>query len=344
MANGPATLSSAVAGADARAKALKLADAGDFEDDAILAWLGAHQLHRGRLHHLVIGDEPLPARASAKAIVLKTAADADALLKTATKDAHAMGVLTKLAHKPGSGLKPKASKAEVLANLSARLVSGDLWAIRPARGQRRGGSPITADLIRMIMLGAGSKADDFVDALNAAMTKHKIASDEQMAAFLAQISVESGDLHKTEENLNYSAARLMAVWPTRFRTLKDATPYAHNPEALANHVYHSRNGNGNEASGDGYLFRGRGLMQTTGRTNYRAIGHEADPASLTTPSVASETAAAFWEDHGLNASTSAVLDRKAFDAVTRTVNGALTDAQKRWDAYLRALDAMGVPH
>ena len=343
MANAPGSLASAVDGADARAKALNLADAGDFEDDAILAWLGAHQLHRGRLNHLVIGDEPLPARASAKALVL-TAGDADALLKTATKDSHAMGVLTKLAHKPGSGLKPKASKAEVLANLSARLVSGDLWAMRPVRGARRGGSPITADLIRMIMPGAGAKADTFVDGLNAAMTKHGIASDEQMAAFLAQISVESGDLNRTEENLNYSAARLMVVWPKRFPTMKAATPYANNPEALGNHVYAGRLGNGNEASGDGYLFRGRGLMQTTGRSNYRAVAHEMDPASLADPAVASETAAAFWETNGLNASTAAVLDRKAFDAVTQTVNGGQNGAAERWAAYLRALDAFGIPH
>ena len=214
--------------------------------------------------------------------------------------------------------------------------------VKPVRTQRSARAPLTADLIRKIMPGAGSQADAFVGALNDAMTRHGIASDAQAAAFLAQIAVESGELQKTEENLNYSAARLMVVWPRRFPTLKAAAPYAHNPVALGNHVYHDRNGNGDEASGDGYLFRGRGLMQTTGRANYRAIGHEADPAALKTPAVASETAAAFWETAGLNDAAKAVLDRKAFDAVTQTVNGGQTGADDRWAAYLRALDALGV--
>lgn len=95
-------------------------------------------------------------------------------------------------------------------------------------------------------------------------------TNERRAAFLAQISVDSSELHRVEENLNYSAERLQVVWPRRFPNAAAAKPYAHDPEALANHTYANRLGNGNAASGDGWRYRRRGLMQTTGPSNYRA--------------------------------------------------------------------------
>lgn len=203
--------------------------------------------------------------------------------------------------------------------------------------------PVTADQIRQIMPGAGARADDYADALNAAMTAHGITTPEQRAAFLAQVSVESGDLRNTVENLNYSARRLTQVWPSRFPTLASATPYAHNPEALANNVYANRLGNGDAASGDGYLFRGRGLMQVTGRDNYRAAGHEADPETLAEPQTAADTAAAFWADNGLNGRTGTELNRADFDGISRTVNGGNHGSDERWSAYQRGLEALRPP-
>jgi putative chitinase len=202
-----------------------------------------------------------------------------------------------------------------------------------------GANDVTADELRAIMPNAGTRADDYVDALNAAMTAHGIETPERRAAFLAQIAVESGDLRNTEENLNYSAARLMQVWPGRFPTLEEATPYARNPQALANRTYANRLGNGNEASGDGYRFRGRGLMQVTGRANYRTLGHEADPDALLTPQVAADTAAAFWENNGLNAMADGVLTRDGFNRISRRVNGGDHGSNERWQAYQRALTA-----
>lgn len=96
---------------------------------------------------------------------------------------------------------------------------------------------------------------------------------DQLAYVLATPYHEVGrDLDPKSENLNYTAKRLTAVWPARFKTAAAAAPYAHNPEALANKVYGGRFGNGPEASGDGWRYRGRGFVQITFRDNYKRLG------------------------------------------------------------------------
>ena len=87
--------------------------------------------------------------------------------------------------------------------------------------------------------------------------------------FLAQCAHESAGFTRFHENLNYSAQGLMRTWPSRFPNLEAAAPYARNAEKTANHVYSNRLGNGNEASGDGWRYNGRGCIQLTGRENYR---------------------------------------------------------------------------
>ena len=203
-------------------------------------------------------------------------------------------------------------------------------------------APVTADQLRAIMPYAGATAGRYVDALNRAMTAHGINTPEQRAAFLAQVSVESNQLRNTTENLNYTTAqRLQEVYGTRpFPTPASAAPYLNNPEGLANHVYATRNGNGDEASGDGWRFRGRGLMQVTGRGEYRAVGHENDPEALETSGGAADAAAAYWANHGLNGRTTGALDRQQFDRVSRTVNAHDPNLQARWDVYQRALRAL----
>lgn len=101
-----------------------------------------------------------------------------------------------------------------------------------------------------------------------------IDTEAELQQFLAQAAVETGDFDELNvtEDLNYSASRLLVVWPTRFSTTDttkaDPNDYAHDPEKLANNVYSSRMGNGNEDSGDGWKYRGRGIMQLTGKDNY----------------------------------------------------------------------------
>ena len=110
----------------------------------------------------------------------------------------------------------------------------------------------------------------YLGPLNGALNEFEINTPLREAAFLAQTAHESQNFTRLVENLNYSAKRLTQVWPKRFPTLDKAQPYANNPEKLANFTYANRNGNGSEASGDGWKYRGRGFIQITGRANYKA--------------------------------------------------------------------------
>lgn len=117
---------------------------------------------------------------------------------------------------------------------------------------------------------AGPKVvDHFLPHLNAAMAEFKLDTVRECGHFLAQFSHETGSLARLSENLNYSTPeRLMAVWPTRFKTVASALPYVRNAEKLANFVYAGRMGNGVPESGDGYRYRGSGGFQLTGKNNH----------------------------------------------------------------------------
>lgn len=199
-------------------------------------------------------------------------------------------------------------------------------------------------------------ADVWLDALNEAMGRFDIDTRDRVAAFLAQVAHECGVSALTTgvrlaENLNYSAKALMATWPTRFPTMAIATKYARQPERIANLVYANRLGNGDEASGDGWRFRGRGLLQITGRSNYRAAGAalgldlEAHPQLLEQPLPAALAAAHFWKAAGLNELAD---DRENdddvadFRRITKVINGGyhgLEDRQARWGRTQAALEA-----
>ena len=212
----------------------------------------------------------------------------------------------------------------------------------PVSGEQAVGvaGDVTEAQLRVIMPTAGARTARFIGPLNQAMRAHGINTNERRAAFLAQISVESAELHRVEENLNYSSERLQVVWPRRFPNAAAAKPYAHDPEALANHTYANRLGNGNAASGDGWRYRGRGLMQTTGRSNYRAAGFESNPDGLADPQTAADSAGRFWASNGLNGRTQSVLARAQFNGISRTVNGGDHGSAERWAAYQRALGAL----
>lgn len=149
--------------------------------------------------------------------------------------------------------------------------------------------------------------------------------------FLAQIGHESGGLTITEENLNYTAARIVKVWPRRFADEAAARPFARNPEGLANNVYANRMGNGPEESGDGWTYRGRGYIQITGRDGYREVGDianldlEANPGLASTPGDALRVACSFWRWKDLNP----YCDIGDFKKVTRLINGGLTGYRDR---------------
>jgi putative chitinase len=203
---------------------------------------------------------------------------------------------------------------------------------------------LTANQLAKMMPGC-SDPETWSAALNAAMAKFEINSCERMAAFLAQVAHESGQLSRLSENLNYSAKRLTQVWPNRFPTLEKAQQYEKNPEKLANYVYAKRLGNGDEASGDGWRFRGRGLIQLTGRGNYRAAAQgiglplEQQPDLLVQPEAAALSAAWFWKSHGLNElsdDNNEDNDTQDFCTITKRINGGTIGLKERMAMWQEA--------
>ena len=182
----------------------------------------------------------------------------------------------------------------------------------------------------------------WLDALTPALTANGIADTLEIAAFLGQVAEETGGFQVFEENLHYSAARLCVVWPSRFPSLAAAAPYAMQPEKLANNVYASRGGNGNAASGDGWRFRGQGLIQLTFRNNFadfgKSIGKTAEEAAayVATREGAAASAAWFWHRAKLNS----LADGWQITAITRVVNGGLTNLAQRVQDSDTARDAM----
>lgn len=207
-------------------------------------------------------------------------------------------------------------------------------------------SPLTVEQLVSIVAHGTASADYnpfrvgvFVDPLNATFAEFSINTAEERAAFLGQFAHETQGFTHLEENLNYSAERLVAVWPKRF-TPGMAEEYAHKPERIANLVYADRMKNGNEASGDGYRFRGRGLSHLTGLGNYSACGLELgldlvdDPDSVAQPVLGCRVGGWFWNRINGN---SLVGD---FPTLTLRINGGHLGLDSRLAYRDRALAAL----
>lgn len=185
--------------------------------------------------------------------------------------------------------------------------------------------------------------DAWAKALAPALDRYEINTHDRICSFLAQVGHESGQFRTLVESLTYStAARLMKVFPKRFPTLASAAPYVKNPQGLANFVYANRLGNGDAASGDGFRYRGRGLIQLTGKSNYIAAGKAIGvdlvnhPDSLVEPPYAALSAAWFWQSHGLNAladDKTGDSDLEDFREITRRINGGYVGLQERFALY-----------
>jgi putative chitinase len=190
-------------------------------------------------------------------------------------------------------------------------------------------------------------------ALNPAMTKFAITGQDRAAAFLAQVAHESSELTRLEENLNYTAPRLMAVWPKRFPTLEVANKYAMKPQTLAEYVYGGRMGNRPEGAGDGWNFRGRGPIMLTGATAYALFGRrigdpmlQVCPARAQIKTIGALIAAAFWSaSPRLNVLAEDLADdddAADFDAISRIVNGGAEGLVKRRAYYAKFREVLGV--
>ena len=183
---------------------------------------------------------------------------------------------------------------------------------------------------------------NFVDPLNHACIEFDISTAQRIAAFVAQCAHESGNLKFVKENLNYSAQGLCRTFGKYF-TPDTAQKYNRNPEAIANRVYANRMGNGPEESGDGWRFRGRGLIQLTGHDNYVKCGQGLDvdlmntPDYLETPEGAARSAGWFWDSRDLNK----LADIGDLKTMTKKINGGFIGLEDRITHYDHALHILG---
>jgi len=190
---------------------------------------------------------------------------------------------------------------------------------------------LTADAIGM--------AKPIADVLG----QYGITGRLRVAAFLAQTAHESMRFHRLSENLNYTdPERLLKLWPSTFKRFEHAMQYVRQPARLANLVYAGRMGNGSEESGDGWAFRGRGLIQITGRDLYERFGADigepivVHPDLVATPAYAALSAAWYWKRIGANV----LADEGQFDRITRRINPAMAGAEDRRLLYQRAFRAL----
>lgn len=190
----------------------------------------------------------------------------------------------------------------------------------------------------------------FAQPLQLAMIRYNIDNPKRIRAFLAQIGHESGQLSAVVENLNYSAKGLRATFGKYFKTDAEAEKYARKPEAIANIVYANRLGNGDTKSGDGWRYRGRGLIQITGKDNYTEASNKMyalplgvdfidEPELLATPEYAAQSAAWWWDNAGLNSISDQLGgadDTEVFKRITKRVNGGYGGLDDRLAIYERA--------
>jgi len=185
--------------------------------------------------------------------------------------------------------------------------------------------------------------EHWCEALNAILPDYEIDTPQRVAAFLAQCAHESGGFVFLKENLNYKAASLRKVFPKYFPDDGIAAVYANRPEMIANRVYASRMGNGDERSGDGYRYCGRGLIQLTGRTNYQAFADSIEkPVEQVTEYLgtfegAVQSACWFWENNNLNKWA----DAGDILAMTKKINGGTIGLEDRKKHYEHACHVLG---
>ncbi len=172
--------------------------------------------------------------------------------------------------------------------------------------------------------------------------KYNINTPLRLAHFLSQVNHESGDMKYIEENLNYSAKRLLQVFPKYFKTIDGANEYAYKPEKIANKIYANRMGNGDGGSGDGWRYRGRGPIQLTGKNNYILFANWVKNKDIiNNPDLILKdndllvlTAFFYWDYRKIN---NIIIDNanqyEICKKVTRSINGGYNGLDDRWQRF-----------
>jgi putative chitinase len=190
---------------------------------------------------------------------------------------------------------------------------------------------------QLLALGIEGK---WFEPLQETFEKYQINTPKRQACFIGQCMHESGGFKFLKENLNYSAKALMATWPSRFPDADTAEKYARQPEMIANKVYSGRMGNTED--GDGAKFIGRGLIQLTGKDNYKAFGEAigedlvSNPQLVEEPRYAALSAGWFWNKRGLNA----LADAMDVTTLTVRINGGKIGIDDRIAKINKALDVL----
>jgi len=183
---------------------------------------------------------------------------------------------------------------------------------------------------------------DWLPWLQKTFEKYSINNVNRQAAFIGQCQHESANFKALQENLNYSANGLKSVWGSRFPTDEVANKYARNPNMIANKVYANRMGNGDEESGEGWKYRGRGLIQCTGKDLYKTLSDALninlidDPDMLLEMPYASMSAGWFWNKKSLND----LADKKDYKEITKRINGGFNGLDDRIAKINKALEVL----
>lgn len=188
-----------------------------------------------------------------------------------------------------------------------------------------------------------SNISQWYDPICNILPNYQITSVLRVAAWLAQMGYESNDLIEIEENLNYSAKGLLATFP-RYFTPDLANQYQRNPQMIANRVYANRMGNGDESSGDGYNYRGRGLVQITGKENYTSCSNAlyGDTSLVDTPDLLCQIDGAissscwYWNSRNLNQ----LADVGDIKSITYRINGGYNGLDERVNRYSKCLQIL----
>lgn len=208
---------------------------------------------------------------------------------------------------------------------------------------------VDQQLIRRVLNGYPTPSDEALDAFVASFGQwyevFKINTPLRIAAYLAQVLHESAFLTAKTENLNYSVDGLLKTWPKRFDRAK-AEAYARQPEKIANYVYANRMGNGDEASGDGWRYRGRGFIQLTGKESYAAFSKYdlctepvlKNPDKVAAYPIDQIAAMWYWEKKKINDPA----DIGNMDEVTKRVNGGTNGLAQRKVIYRRLCNEFGI--
>jgi putative chitinase len=200
---------------------------------------------------------------------------------------------------------------------------------------------LTLDQLKQL-LPKNQYVDHWHHALSQLLPDYEINTPERIAAFIAQCSHESGGFVALKENLNYRAVTLRKIFPKYFPTDDLANAFAGKPEMIANRVYASRMGNGDEASGDGFRYCGRGLIQLTGKSNYQSFADSLEmnvedvPDYLSTFEGAAQSACWFWESNNLNR----FADSGDIKGLTKAINGGYIGLEDRIQHYDHAMQIL----